>query len=168
MLKTIPGKINSVIAICLFLFLISCNSENVVFSETFDVRGDGWQKDSIACFEFPVTDTSSVYAIRLSVDNTDDYRYANMFVFTSIRFPSDTTMKDTVNLVLSDYKGNWTGENDGGDYRNVFAFKNNVKFPETGMYSFCFEQAMRSSDSTFRLNGISSLTFDIIEYSIQK
>lgn len=155
---------NKYLFLLCILFFFSCTKENIVYSEYLDIDNGAWNKDNRAQFTIPITDTGSSYSIRLIVRNNEEYRWSNLYVFSNILFPNETIYRDTLNLILSDYKGEWTGEGIGNNYSNVFSFKNNIRFPETGIYTFSFEQGMRCEETDFTIKGISRIGLELVEY----
>ncbi|MBK8807664.1 MAG: gliding motility lipoprotein GldH [Bacteroidales bacterium] len=148
------------VAGCLF----SCSEGTVLYSDIVDIENSNWHKDSIAQFSFDVTDTTQPVAVRLRVDNSDEYYWANLYLFSTISFPSGKVIRDTLNLIISDYAGRWTGKGIGDKYENTFVIKNNIIFPEYGRFTFSLQQAMRCEDFNNAISGIHSVGIEILEY----
>jgi gliding motility-associated lipoprotein GldH len=53
---------------------------------------------------------------------------------------------DTLNCILSDAFGRWTGKGSGKIKENRFVLKSKVRFPQTGIYIFSAQQAMTDED----------------------
>ncbi len=139
------------------LSLVACNSKQV-FNEEVTFPDNTWNKDSVAHFKVEITDTLKTYDIVFSLTNTDDYPYANLYLFTAITFPDAKVVRDTIEFVLAAPNGEWLGKSKGG-YRNEFQYQTNVRFPALGTYDFSFEQAMRCTNTDCNVTGIKSVSF---------
>ena len=52
--------------------------------------------------------------------------------------------RDTVEFILQNPDGKWNGSGLGDIWDNQIMFKQNIRFPMKGKYSFSVEQAMRN------------------------
>lgn len=147
------------VVICACVLLISCNSKQV-YKESVSFDGTEWTKDSVVRFDVEISDTTQTYDVVLSITNTDDYQYANLYLFTDIIMPSRQYFRDTVEFILSTSDGQWLGTGLSG-YTNDFQYKSNIRFPEKGKYSFVFEQAMRCKNDDCCVNGIQSVSLSV-------
>ena len=119
----------------IFLF-ISCDS-SIVFEEYKSFEDQEWNSDSVAFFNYTVSDTISRKTIKIKLRHTVDYEFQNLFLFI------ETDGIDTVELMLADKSGMWLGSG-VGDVREVeFEYQNTKLFSKKGNYSFKVEQAMR-------------------------
>jgi gliding motility-associated lipoprotein GldH len=135
----------------------------VVFESTITPPNAVWSKEDIAVFTFTPRDTLTQYDIILSIRNTNDYAYSNLFVFSEIRFPNRQFTRDTIEFVLADAQGEWTGKRWFSSHTNTFNFKQGVRFPYEGEYTFLLEQAMRCTNKDCALSGIEKITVQIVE-----
>ncbi len=127
------------------LFLLgfaSCDSR-IVISENKSLNDAKWSRDQTFTFPFQINDTSISHNVYVNLRHGNNYAYNNLYLFVLTESPSGKTAKDTVQMILSDPKGNWLGKGIGAIYDYKFMFKNKLKFPETGNYSIRLEQAMR-------------------------
>lgn len=159
------NKVNSIFLVAFLIFAYSCNTDKVIFSGSVTPENSGWNKDKPATFSVLITDTIKAYSVKLKIVNTDDYRWANLFVFSKIDIPEGKEIIDTVNLILSNGKGEWTGDGMGGNFTNIFPIKQNIRFPKTGEYKFSIEQAMRCEETNFSIEGISEIGLEIVEFN---
>ncbi len=157
MMKT---KLFSFIGFVLLLCTCACNSKQV-FEDTVEFADNTWLKDSIVRFSVDVTDTTQVYDIAFSIVNNDEYPYSNLYLFTDIVFPSNEYMSDTIEFILATPDGEWLGRGWSG-YANEFQYKSNVRFPQTGRYTFSFEQAMRCTNANCGLGGLQSVSLSML------
>jgi len=146
----------------ILLFAFGCKKAPV-FEQSKAIGNSGWHKDSIVEFTYSAVANIKAYDIFLDIENSDDYKWSNLFIFSDIYFPQNSEhIRDTLEFILADYKGEWTGEGTIS-FKSKFPFRKNVKFPQTGEYRFTIQQAMRCSDSENKIKGIENLSFSIYE-----
>lgn len=124
------------------LILSSCNS-NVVYSEYKKFPDSEWASKDKAVFDLEIKDTQTLNNIYLMVRHTDVYQYSNVIVFVTTKYPDGKVLTDTMDVVLSNQKGEWLGSGAGDIFDFKVPVKKNVRFPLAGKYQFSFEQAMR-------------------------
>jgi gliding motility-associated lipoprotein GldH len=86
------------------------------------------------------------YRFFIDVRNSTDYQNQNLFLFFTTHFPDSTVFTDTLESILSDPHGRWTGRGSGRIKENRFIFKPKVRFPQKGTYTFVVQHAMRTVD----------------------
>lgn len=145
-----------------FAFLIvfcSCNTKQV-FNDTIDFEDETWSKDSIVSFNVEIADTNALYDVVFAVTNSDDYPFANLYVFTDISSDTLLYLRDTIEFILSSQDGEWLGTGLFG-YTNEFNLHSKIHFPKAGTYTFSYEQAMRCTNADCSVNGIQSVSFSL-------
>lgn len=95
---------------------------------------------------FDISDTVNNYNFFLTVRNTDDYAYQNLFVFLKTTFPNGKSKLDTINCPLANMQGKWLGKGFGGIYDNRILYMARKRFPLNGNYKIRVEQAMRDEE----------------------
>lgn len=123
------------------LALTGC--DNVLFQQSHEVPNKNWEAGHAFRFDVPVQDTMGSYDFYIDLRNSSNYPYANIYMFVSTTFPSGKTARDTVECILADKRGKWLGNGLGDILDNHILFKENIRFPNTGTYTFEFEQGMR-------------------------
>ncbi len=156
------NKFTVLAGIVIICSLVACNS-NVVFESTVTMDNSVWSKNDIAVFPFTPRDTITMYDVIVSITNNNDYAYSNLYIFSEIRFPNEHFTRDTIEFILADAAGEWTGKQRFSTHTNTFNFKQAIRFPYEGNYSFSLEQAMRCNNKDCTLNGIEKITFKIVE-----
>jgi gliding motility-associated lipoprotein GldH len=144
------------IIIPLLALVIGCK-EQIVFEQNQKTDEMGWPANEILNFEFEVKDTTQLFDIFLNVRNTTEYEYSNLYVFFQTDFPDGRTFRDTVEMILADHQGKWTGKGFGKLKSNSFHFRKDVWFPDEGVYEFTIQHAMREE----LLKGISDMGIKI-------
>jgi gliding motility-associated lipoprotein GldH len=122
--------------------LTACN-RNIVYSQYKTFETNEWSAKDKAVFEMEITDTQSLNNISLMVRHGDSYPYRNLFMFVTTLYPDGKEMRDTMEVILSNQKGEWQGSGAGDIYDFKVPIKRNVRFALPGKYKFTFEQAMR-------------------------
>lgn len=135
-IKTI-ALISSVLAV-----LTSCDNR-LYFEQNYTMRGEEWHRDSLLKFDVPITDTLQPYNILFNNRITGQYPYSNMYLFITIAAPDKSHQMDTLECILADQRGKWLGSGFGNVWTNNVYYKRNVRFPNSGNYTFYIEQAMR-------------------------
>lgn len=130
-------------ALMAMLLLTACDRQ-LVFEKNQAVPSEGWHFEDKIKFEAKVTDTTSLHNLYINVRNTTDYGYSNFYLFLDIEFPDGTTLRDTIECMLAERSGQWTGKGFGKIRSNSFLFRTDVWFPLEGNYVFSMEQAMRT------------------------
>ncbi len=130
------------------LFLSSCQS-GILFEKTIAIPPEGWSQDDFLVYSIPVDDTLSQYKMSLIIRNEARYEYSNLFLFINITAPGGEGIRDTLEVRMSDERGNWIGSGIGGKHTLQIPFKNQVKFPQMGNYIIEIEQGMREKNLEF-------------------
>ena len=137
----------------------SCNN-NAVYERNHNISGATWSQDSSCVFIFDITDTLTSYDILIHIRNTGDYRFQNLLTYIDFHLPDNKIINDTVNCILSEKKGKWTGSGWGSIWSRTVMYKRRVKFPYQGQYSIVAEHAMRMEE----LNGITDIGIKIVKH----
>lgn len=133
---------HKIVLLVLSLLLASCNRD-VVYSEYKTFEENEWKASDKAVFTLDINDTQTLNNIYLMVRHEDAYPYRNLFLFVTSEYPDGKIMKDTMEVILSNNKGEWQGSGAGDIFDLKVPIKKNVRFALPGKYRFTFEQAMR-------------------------
>lgn len=120
--------------------LVGC--KQVMYQESESVPDRMWEVGHNIRFEVNVDDTVNAYDFYLDIRNDAMYPYANIYLFVNTTFPSGKTARDTVECILADRTGRWLGSGLGEILDNHILFKENIRFPNAGLYVFELEQGM--------------------------
>ncbi|MCF8463925.1 MAG: gliding motility lipoprotein GldH [Flavobacteriales bacterium] len=124
------------------LTIVGCQES--LFQENKPIPNKTWEVGNTISFEVEVTDTMMGYDFYIDLRNEATYQYANIFMFVNTTFPSGKVSIDTVECFLADQSGRWLGSGLGDVLDNHILFKQNVRFPNQGTYTFGFQQGMRN------------------------
>ena len=94
-------------------------------------------------FRFSTEDTVANYNFFVTLRNTDDYPYQNLYVFLKTEFPNEKSKLDTIYCPMADARGKWLGKGFSGVYDNRILYIARKRFPLTGEYTISIEHAMR-------------------------
>ena len=123
----------------------SCLRSNS-FSFNEELPLEGWSKFHKPVFTAEITDTLNAYNILLSLRNSHEYPYRNIFLFITTSSPEGVSIKDTIEYQLADEKGSWYGKGLGDIHNLAVSYKSNILFPSAGEYIFKIEQGMRTDN----------------------
>jgi len=123
-------------------FISACNPD-LVYQDSKTIPEEGWHYQEKISFSVEIEDTTSLHNLYLDVRNTTNYEYRNLFLFLDIEFPGNRVLRDTIECILAERSGEWTGKGFGRIKSNRFLFRTDVWFPRMGTYTFTFEQGMR-------------------------
>jgi gliding motility-associated lipoprotein GldH len=142
-------SVNKIQGLFLYLMvvslLISCD-KNRIFEEFKSIQKQTWSSNNILHFNASIMDTSLIYNVYISVRNTGNYEYCNLYLFVTTHSPSENSIRDTVEIMLADEHGKWYGKGAASVYTLYYPYKVNIKFPLRGIYTFDIEQAMWIKD----------------------
>lgn len=134
------------------VLLSSCDS-NRYFEQNIEIPQEQWPIDETKEFMVDINDTTSLYNFYLNVRNTNDYPFANLYVFIETTFPNAEVAIDTVELQLANLDGKWLGSGYGKYKYHHFILRRAIRFVENGTYTFRIDQGMRKDP----LEGISDI-----------
>lgn len=141
----------------LLLLLAGCDSARV-FEENREMENSSWNMNQKLNFEFDIPDTQTPYNLYFNLRHTDDYPFANIYVFFHTTVPGGEVSTDTVEFQLANPQtGAWLGKGQGELHDCQMRFRTGMKFTKAGHYKLEIEQAMRSE----QLDGIKDAGFRI-------
>ena len=141
------------IGLCTAFFLINCRRD-IVHSQFVSIPSEKWQIDSVAHFEYAITDTDNDYRMLVYVRHTERYPYQNMWLFVG-----DSLHRDTIEFYLADDRGKWLGNKHHGFIEMPVLLEENYHFADTGKYFLTVQHGMRDSI----LRGVTDIGLEIIK-----
>ena len=134
------GNLKYILVVTTFCLFVSCDN-NIVFSEFQPVKDKKWDKQDEFVFQFEMNDVSIPYNISLQLRNSRLYPYKNLFVILEELHPTEIVINDTIECMLADSTGKWTG-NGITLFQNLFMLRNNYHLTDTGKYTIILRHAM--------------------------
>ena len=129
-------------AALMIVLLSSCDSKRI-YEKNIEIQDNAWDAAQKVKFEVTITDTVSGNNVFINVRHAGFYPFSNLFLFINTTFPNGKTTRDTAECILADDKGKWFGKGIGDLWDGRILFKRNVRFSQSGKYTFEYEQAMR-------------------------
>ena len=129
----------------LLLYLRSCDPD-MVYDHYETTEGGMWSWQDAKEFKADISDTLSIFNIYLQVRHTVEYPMSNLYMFVHVTAPSGQQLTDTVNMVLAEPDGKWTGKGNSHMRELMLLYKKQTRFRVPGTYVFTLEQAMRQEE----------------------
>ena len=146
-----------VIGYCLLLIgcltFTSCKND-IVYSQFSSISSGNWHMDSVARFEYQITDTAVNYRMNIVVRHTDRYPYQNMWLFVG-----DSAQQDTIQFYLADERGQWLGNKHSAFMEVPVIFGRHIHFADTGTYQLDIRHGMRDT----LLQGVADIGVEIVK-----
>jgi len=127
------------------LAFASCD-RNKVYEEYVEIDDYVWNSAKPLSFEFEISDTTALHDIYVNVRHANQYPYSNLWLFINSWAPSGQKAVDTIQCVLADEHGKWTGSGLGDIWDKQILWKKNVRFATAGKYHVEYNQAMRTEN----------------------
>jgi gliding motility-associated lipoprotein GldH len=128
-----------------FLLCLSCDRQRV-YEQFISIKDKTWDNTEILNFNVDIEDTVSAHNVYISVRNTGQYEYSNLYLFVTAVSPNGSRTTDTTEITLADERGKWLGKGSASIYTLYYPFRKNVRFPARGIYQFHIEQGMWIKD----------------------
>lgn len=148
-------------AVLWLLLIAGCSNNKIADYQNID-HGI-WSKDRSLEFELPAVDSLMAYDMLLSVRNTNDYPYSNLFLLVTMTHPDGYAEVDTLEYRMAAKDGTWLGVGAGNIKDNLLAYKEGVFFEKEGPYKLSIRHALRNNGQA---QGVSELK-GIVELGYQ-
>ncbi|MFV0593594.1 MAG: gliding motility lipoprotein GldH [Draconibacterium sp.] len=127
----------------LCLCMLAACQPKIIYEKYKEIDQRSWDKDSLAIFEVPVSDTTHNFDLYLNIRNDVDYKYSNLWLFIKIEEPNGKSIDDKFEITLADPTGKWLGEGMGGLKTREILYRRNIFFPDSGNFKITLQQGMR-------------------------
>ena len=125
---------------------LSC-TEELAFFEYQSTNNGKWAKDQPMEFSFSDLDATQGYNMYITLRNDEQYPYSNLFLIAEMTGPDGTSERDTLEYEMADASGNWMGTGYGSVKENKLWYRENIVFPDSGVYTVTVSHAMRKNGS---------------------
>jgi len=132
--------------ILIFLMLLSSCDPNMTFDQYQKTEKGMWGYNDVKQYDVEITDSIQAYNLLLNIRHTTDYPSSNLFVFITMNGPHNVSRKDTLEVFITNKRGKWLGYGFGKIKHISRMYKNNVRFPYPGNYTFTVQQAVREPE----------------------
>lgn len=149
------------------LFVMSCTSKDVVFNESRSLD-ETWGAEETVGFHLPELDSLKHYNLFVTLRNTNNYKFNNIFLIVTMDFPHGKSVVDTLEYRMANPDGTWMGQGIGTIKESKLWYKEDVRFFEEGEYSVRITHAMRNNgevEGVKNLEGITDVGFTVEESS---
>lgn len=140
----------------LFCVILSCNTDTVFSSYTS--LHTTWEKGEKIDFVFQAKDTISRHHIFIAVRNNENYKFSNLFLIATMRFPDGKIIADTLEYAMAKPNGEWLGKGFTSVKESKLRYKENMIFPVSGAYHFSLEHAMRKNGAVTGITQLQGIT----------
>lgn len=137
--------------------LTSCN-DALVFSEYSPIKEGKWQMDDTVHFQVSELDTVQAYNMFINIRNDNTFPFSNLFLITELEHPDGNTVKDTLEYKMTEPTGEWLGKGLGSVKENKLWYRENIVFPEPGVYKVNISHAMRKNGNVQGLHVLEGIT----------
>lgn len=127
------------------LFSLSACDGNMIFENNKQMKDAVWKSNDIVKYNVDIADKNTLYNFYLNIRINSDYKFANMCLFMKTLYPGGQVSVDTIECFLADVDGRWLGNRSGSIIDNRILLRKNLKFKDSGIHSFEFEQGMRDT-----------------------
>ncbi|HOP03402.1 MAG TPA: gliding motility lipoprotein GldH [Tenuifilaceae bacterium] len=124
------------------IIITSCDNYDI-YNQNIMIPNEVWHMDSIAHFNVNISDTVSSHNIYINLRNTVNYPNSNLYLFIETHAPTGAKLRDTMECILANSRGEWLGKGFGRIRDNQIPYKVEIRFPSQGDYHFSIQQAMR-------------------------
>ena len=155
---------NSLLVLLIAIATLSSCNDQMVYSEYKPIKDGKWQMDEPVEFEFSEIDSTTSYNVFLNIRNDDSFPFSNLFLIAELEYPSGNATKDTLEYKMAEPTGEWLGKGMGSVKENKLWFKENIVFPETGVYKVTVSHAMRKNgvvEGLHILEGVTDVGLEI-------
>ncbi len=126
-----------------FLLLLSCESENRIYSEHKELSPDvEWLKSDIQEFEIPISDVESSYQLSIAFRYASGYQYQTARIIITEISPTGIEESKEYELQIRNEKGEYLGDPAFDIWDSEHIIETNKKFSEKGSYTYRIEHSM--------------------------
>ena len=139
-----------------FLMLLTACRGNIEYSQFSSIPSEKWHMDSVAQFDFTISDTTIDYQVLIYLRHTENYPYQNMWLFVE-----DDDRGDSIEFYLADDRGQWLGDRHHGFIEMPVLYEEARHYADTGKHSMRIAHGMRDS----LLRGVTDVGVEICKIS---
>ena len=156
-MQTIIKKTKALTILVCALLLLSCDS-NMVYDQYKSIENYLWLSENNIEFIVNNQDTISRNNVFINIRNNKDYEFSSLFLIAKIEFPNGFQIVDTLEYEMANANGKWLGSGFTDLKESKLFYKENVLFPEKGVYKFNIQQVTRSINDIEGKNPLKGIT----------
>ncbi len=135
--------------------------------DQYQTISDGWKIHEPLNFVIKEPDTIQDYDLFITLRNTNEYQYNNLFLITTLDFPHGKRLVDTLEYAMAKPDGSWMGQGFNDVKESKLWYREKVRFRESGTYTMSISHAVRKNGNIQgdqKLRGITEVGVRV-EYS---
>lgn len=151
------------LALLFAIFFSSCD-DAIEFIQFEPIEDAAWKTTQKVTFKFNIQDTISPKNLFIHLRNTSDYPFSNIYLITTLSFPDQTKIIDTLQYEMADASGKFLGKGITDIKESKLFYKEKKIFPKSGNYQLQVCQAMRKIGEVKplqELTGVQDIGFSI-------
>jgi gliding motility-associated lipoprotein GldH len=125
---------------------ISC-TEHLVYADYQATDNGKWHRGQAMEFRFSQLDSTRAYNMFITLRSDGQYPYSNLFLIAEMTGPDGASRRDTLEYLMADAEGKWLGTGYGSVKENKLWYRENIVFPDSGVYTVTVSHAMRKNGS---------------------
>jgi gliding motility-associated lipoprotein GldH len=156
-------KSKFLILLLVSILMISCN-DITEFNQYKAVENSSWKFGEKMNFTFEVKDTILPKNLFINIRNNSDYEFSNLYLITTLKFPNNSLVIDTLQYEMADASGMFLGNGFSEIKENKLFYKERKVFSISGNYGFTIRHAMRKNGelkAVEKLYGVQDVGFSI-------
>ena len=130
----------------LVLVLLGCQNDEIPVG-AYSFPENKWDQKVKPSFEIEISDTVSVFDFYITMRNTTDYKYSNLFIYLEEIPPFGPSLRTRHEIPIANPDGSWIGDKTGTIVENKYLVKRG-KLPFIGKYKYIIEQAVTDQEVT--------------------
>jgi gliding motility-associated lipoprotein GldH len=134
-----------VFALCFIASLWSCDN-TTIYQQSYDLEQRQWGQQDIKVFDFTIEDVENGYDVYLTLRNSADYSYNNIFIDFSLIGEDGVIVENRTKeeILFDPASGQPTGTSSIGDVFSHTIFLMDTIFPTAGDYRLSIRHYMRT------------------------
>ena len=112
-----------------------------IFDKYVEIKNKSWDSEKKIVFKTPSLEKNKKYNYEIKLRHTIEYKYQNLYVFLNLIYKNKQEIKDTIEIILAEKNGKWTGF--GVGYIREKKHKINSIIDHENLKEINIEQAMR-------------------------
>ncbi len=143
--------LRSSVVLLLSIVLCTACTRRELYNDYVDIPAGGWEIQDSKTFTIDVP-AQGCYDVDMFVRHNSEYKYRNLWLFVDHLSPDSVLTTDTVNIVLADRYGRWSGGG-WGAFRQIEHPINRALPLDSGVHVIKITQAMRE----YNLKGVANV-----------
>lgn len=128
----------------LFVLSLSACDQGALSEAEWSMEGQQWIASDQKSFQLEATDTTTTYAMDITLNHEVTFPYQNLYIKTQTTFPSGKIVESVTSIELLNQDGSWAGNCSGNSCAITLPLQQRFTFPEIGTYTWSVEQYMRT------------------------